>query len=159
MTTAATLMHLDWSCRRARRARADRDRSPTRWAMSSWARGFFLVHATALTVTGLGLYLAVETFDVLWPWPITRLAAAVTGAFLLTMAAGSWYALRSGDRWAFRLAAPLYLVFPAGQLLTLAVFRGDLGDGVAPWGFAVVLVLWLLAFAVVVRAQDGRRPA
>lgn len=132
---------------------------PAPWPMAPLTRVFFLVHAAGLSVMGVGLYLAVDTFDAVWPWPVTRLAAAVTGAFLLTNAAGSWYALRTGDWWAFRLAVPLYFLFPAGQLLALLVFRSDVEDGVAPWAFAGILVVWLLAFAVVTRAQIGRRPA
>lgn len=143
------------------RASSPRRPGPERatWPMGSWTRAFFLVQATVLTVMGVGLYVAVETFDVLWPWPITRLAAAVSGAFLLTIATGSWYALRSRDWWAFRLAVPLYVLFPASQLLALLVFRSDVKDGPAPWAFGGALVVWLLAFALITREQIGRRPS
>ena len=138
-------------------ARASSSREPgteaTTWPIGSPARAFFLVHASVLTVMGLGLYSAVGAFDALWPWPITRLAAAVTGAFLLTIATGSWYALRSGDWSAFRLAVPLYFLFPASQLLALLVFRSDVKGGLIPWIFAGVLLVWLAAFALITRDQ------
>jgi hypothetical protein len=144
-------------------ARASRSRGAASdgasWPLGPPARAFLLVHATALTVVGIGLYAAVETFDALWPFAITRLAAAVTGAFLLTMAAGSWYALRTADWEAFRLAVPVFLLFPAGQLLALLIFRADLKEGAAPWAFAAALAVWLIGFAVVIRAQNERRPA
>jgi len=59
-----------------------------------------------------------------------------------------------------RVLAPhtaLYLLYPAGQLIASTVFRADLEDGVPPWAFAGVMLVWLLAFAAAVRAQVSRR--
>lgn len=65
----------------------------------SVVRAALLVQAVGATILGLGLIVHSSAFDWLWPWPLPPLSAGAVGAWLLTIAAGSWWALHEGD-WA-----------------------------------------------------------
>ena len=69
-------------------------------------RGVLGAQAVAAAVLGAGLVLAPRTFDAAWPWPLPPLSAGAVGAWLLTIAAGSAWALHDGDWRAFRIAIP-----------------------------------------------------
>lgn len=124
-------------------------------------RAVLAVQAAATGVLGAGLLLAPATFDVVWPWPLPPLSAGAVAAWLLTIAAGSAWALHDGDWGAFRIAVPGFAAYGIFVGLALALHPDplDLGD----WQerlFAAGAVVLLVAGAVAtVRQERGRAPS
>lgn len=124
-------------------------------------RAVLAVQAAATGALGAGLLLAPATFDAVWPWPLPPLSAGAVAAWLLTIAAGSAWALYDGDWGAFRIAIPGFAAYGVFVGLALALHPDplDLGD----WEerlFAAGAVLLLVAGAVAtVRQERGRAPS
>jgi hypothetical protein len=116
-----------------------------------------LAQATVATVIGVGLVVWPSGFDVLWPWPLPALAAGAVGAWLLTIASGSWWLLREGDWLAIRSSVPglvLYLL-----LIVVAAARyTDTFDAHRwqTWTFFGALALTLVGFVLTAWRQNKR---
>jgi hypothetical protein len=92
-------------------------------------RAALLAQAVVTTVLGIGLIVRSSTFDTVWPWPLPPLSAGAVGAWLLTIAAGTWWALHDGDwvRMRSGLAGPVS--FLALVVLGAARFSAPLTAG------------------------------
>lgn len=117
-----------------------------------------LVQAAVATVLGIGLVFRPATFDAVWPWPLPPLSAGAVGAWLLTIAAGSWWALREGDWGRFRfgivaLAVFLVLVGVGAARYPQPLDAGDWQE----WTFLSGLALLAATFAIAARQQHRRR--
>jgi hypothetical protein len=120
-------------------------------------RGALLVQAVAATILGLGLILWSGAFDVVWPWPLTPLTAGAVGAWILTIASFSWWALREGDWTRFRTGVPGFAVFLA--LVVVGAFRYSepLDSGAwQPWAFFGALAISVSVFAAATWQQEKR---
>jgi len=121
-------------------------------------RGMFLAQGVVTTVIGAGLVFWPSAFDDLWPWPMPALAAGAVGAWLLTIAAGSWWTLREGDWVAIRSSVPglmAYLLF-----IVIAALRYNGTFDVHQWQFWTffgAIAVSVLGFLLGGRAQERRR--
>ncbi len=118
-------------------------------------RGVLGAQAVAAAVLGAGLVLAPRTFDVAWPWPLPPLSAGAVGAWLLTIAAGSGWALYDGDWRAFRIAIPGLAAYGLFVGLGIAVHPDPLaaGDGQERLFVAGLVVLLVTAAVATVRQE------
>ena len=121
-------------------------------------RVVLVVQAVAATVLGLGLILQPAVFDAAWPWPLPPLSARAVAAWILTIAAGSWWGLREGDWRRFDRALPGLAVFLA--LVAVAAVRYPEPLDAAEWqdrAFFAALGLAGLVFALAAWQQRRRR--
>ncbi len=118
-------------------------------------RGALLVQAVGATTLGLGLILWPSAFDVVWPWPLTPLTAGAVGAWLLTIASFSLWALREGDWTRFRTGVPGFAVFLALVAVGALRYSEDLDwDAWQPWAFFGALALAASVFSVASWRQE-----
>lgn len=123
-------------------------------------RAALLVQAVGTTILGLGLILWPGAFDVVWPWPLTPLTAGAVGAWLLTIAAFSLWALREGDWTRFRSGVPGFGVFLALVVVGAIRYSDALDWGTwQPWTFLGALAISVSVFAVATWQQETRSPA
>ena len=121
-------------------------------------RGVLLVQGVGTTVVGAGLVLAASAFDNVWPWPVPALPAGAVGAWLLTTAAGSWWALREADWRRVRLAAPGLLALVVFAAVGAARYPDAFdADEWPTWTYFVALGISSLAFAAAAYRQERRR--
>jgi hypothetical protein len=127
-----------------------------------WVRAALLLHAVPLTILGLGLAFLPDSFDGLWPWPLTPLTAGAVAAWLLTIASAGWWSLREGDWRRVRVAFPAVIIFDALALIGAARFSDALDFGDAQtWVYlgALVTSLGLMSLAAVRQEADLRERA
>jgi hypothetical protein len=121
-------------------------------------RGVFVAQAVVTTIVGIGLVVWPSGFDELWPWPLPALAAGAVGAWLLTIAAGSWWTLRERDWAAIRGSAPglmAYLLFIiVASLRYTSTFDAHRWQF---WTFFGAVALTLFGFAACAWDQERRR--
>jgi hypothetical protein len=118
-------------------------------------RAALLAQALGATVLGTGLIVRPSAFDRVWPWPLPPLSAGAVGAWLLTIAAGSWWALREGD-WARLRAGTL------GPTVFLVLVAAGAARYPTPlnvhawqdWAFFAAIAASLVGFAGTVHAQQ-----
>lgn len=98
-------------------------------------------------------------FNDVWPWPLPPLPAGAVAVWLLTVAAGSWWALREGDWQRVRIAMPAHVIFCLLSLLAALRFRSTLAaDDWRAWAFIGALLFSLATFGVAFWLQEqGRR--
>jgi hypothetical protein len=133
-----------------------RDEYAVETPLLPWVRLLLAVHAVPLTVLGLGLAFVPGTFADLWPWPLTPLTAGAVAAWLLTIAAGCWWALRDGDWRRVRVAFPAFVAFDVLALAGAARFPGALDSGDArTWIYLGCLVASLILFALAAVRQQS----
>jgi hypothetical protein len=115
-----------------------------------------LVQAVGTTILGLGLILWLSAFDGVWPWPLTPLTAGAVGAWLLTIAAFSGWALREGDWTRFRAGVPGFAVFLALVVVGALRYSEPLDSGAwQPWAFFGALAISVSVFAVATWQQEA----
>ena len=123
-------------------------------------RTALLVQAVVTTILGLGLILWADAFDVVWPWPLTPLTAGAVGAWLLTIASFSWWALHEGDWTRFRTGVPGFAVFLALVVIGALRYSEPLDWGTwQPWAFFGALAISVSVFAVATWQQETRSAA
>jgi hypothetical protein len=111
-------------------------------------RGALGLQALAAAVVGAGLVFLPRVFDVVWPWPLPPLSAGAVGAWLLTIAAASAWALREGDWARFRSGVPGYIAFLGLVVLGAVRFSSPLDAGAwQDWTFFGVLGTSVAVFA------------
>jgi hypothetical protein len=99
-------------------------------------RAALRTQAIGASILGLGLVFRPSAFDVVWPWPLPPLSAGAVGAWLVTIAAGSSWALHEKDGGRLRrdLAGPA--AFLALVVLGAARFPAPLAaDAWQDWTF------------------------
>lgn len=135
--------------------RADR-RRPARVfeAHAGWTKGVFLATAAGCGVLGTWLTIAPLALIEVWPWTLNELSASIIGAWALTVAIGSAWALHERDWGRTRIALrPIQLAL---ALLLVAVARLDhsiTGSGAAVATYLTVVGGMLCAFSLIPLAQ------
>lgn len=118
-------------------------------------RAALLVQAAGMTVLGLGLVFRSSTFDVVWPWPLPPLSAGAVGAWLLTIAAGSWWALYDRDWVRMRSAVAGPVTFLTLVALGVARFSAPLtANAWQDWTFFGAIAAAMIGFATAGHVQN-----
>ncbi len=118
-----------------------------------FALGFCLTVGT--TMLGLGLILWPGAFDVVWPWPLTPLTAGAVGAWLLTIASFSWWALHEGDWGRLRMGVPGFAIFLVLVVVGALRYPEALDwDAWQPWAFFGALAVSVAVFAIASAQQE-----
>jgi hypothetical protein len=127
---------------------------PPRVPLAGALRGLLVVEGLILIGVGLALFIAPDSADELWPWPLTPLTSRATGAFLTGFGAAALQAVMEND--IGRLAGSAYAYATLGFLELVVVLRyPDALDGSDLRGVAYVV----LAAAVLVTGVAGSVPA
>jgi hypothetical protein len=127
-----------------------------------WVKAALLAQGVVMTVVGLGLTFLPGQFAAIWPWTVPPLSAQAIAAWLLSIAAASWWGLRDRDWQRIRIAIPFYLIFYVLQLIGVFRFRQSLTpDTLHATAYVVVLVLAFVLTALAAWSQEmaGRRLA
>jgi hypothetical protein len=130
-----------------------------------WVRLAVLVQAVITTVLGLGLTFLPVRFADFWPWPLPPLPAGAVAAWILSVGAASWWALRDGDWGRIRIAMPFYLLFYPLQLLGAIRFWDTFSKGARhTWVYVGLLIVAVVLTALATwhqerAAQSGTAPA
>jgi len=120
-------------------------------------RAALLGQAVGATILGLGLVFWASAVDVVWPWPLTPLTAGAVGAWLLTLAAGSWWALREGDWVTFRTGVAGLAAFFGLVVVGAIRYSAPLDAGAwQDWTFFGALAAAVVVFAVAGWQQESR---
>jgi hypothetical protein len=122
--------------------------------MSRGARGLLAAQGAVMVALGTALTLAPHDAAVLWPWPLTALAAQAIGVFVLAQGALVLTACREGDWGRVRPAMLQYVVLAALHLIAIARFPDVLDWDVAG---AWLYLAWLVV--VLATALYGARRA
>jgi hypothetical protein len=123
-------------------------------------RAALAAQASATTLLGIGLVFWSSRFKVVWPWPLTPLTSGAVGAWLLTMAAGSWWALREGDWAPLRTGIPGLLTFLGLIALGAARYPHPLSSARwQDWTFFCLLAVSICGFGYVGWRQEQVRVA
>jgi hypothetical protein len=106
------------------------------------------IQALGSAILGAGLVFWPHAFDVVWPWPLPPLSAGAVGAWLLTIAAASGWALREGDWARFRSGVPGFIAFLGLVVLGAIRYSEPLDSGAwQDWTFFAVLGASAAVFA------------
>jgi hypothetical protein len=137
------------------RSAQDRGRA-TREPLVARMRAALLVQAATTTIIGAGLVFWPGAFARVWPWPLPPVSAGATGAWLLTIAAGSWWALWEDDWTRFRATVPGVFVFLGVVVAGAARYPDSLDAGA--WQFWTFFTAIGASVAVFAAAgwQQGR---
>jgi hypothetical protein len=130
-----------------------------RHPLLGWVRAALLVQAIIATGIGVGLVFASSRLAGVWPWPLAALPAGAIGGWILSFAAGSWWALRDSDWSRIRLTIPFYLLFYVLLLIAAARFWDTLtGDAARRWIYVGVLLAAFVMTAFAAVLQEKRPP-
>lgn len=145
--------------REARRKRGRR-LAPTA-PMPLWATALLGTQAAVMVPLGVALFAAPETFDGVWPWPLTPLTGRIVGAWLVGLGLGAAHSALERDWLRARPAAATATLFGALELLALARYSDtvDWADG-RTWAYVAMLGFMLALGGVGVaagRAAEERR--
>ena len=148
--------------REARRKGSDR---PVRTApMPLWATALLGGQAAVMIPLGVALFAAPETFDGVWPWPLTPLTGRIVGAWLVGLGLGAAHSALERDWLRARPAAATATLFGALELIALARYSEtvDWGDG-RTWAYVAMLGSMLalggVGVAAAHAAEERRGPA
>jgi hypothetical protein len=99
--------------------------------MPLWALVLLGTQAAVMVPLGVALFAAPETFDMVWPWPLTPLTGRVVGAWLVGLGLGAAHSALERDWLRARPAAATAMLFGALELVALARYSEtvDWGDG------------------------------
>ena len=98
-----------------------------------------------MLVVGVILFVAPETANDVWPWPLGDLSSRVLGAFVFGIGLAAAIAFRENDLIVFRGSARAYAALGGFALLALALHRGDLDAGA--FGIAVYIAFLVAILA------------
>jgi hypothetical protein len=124
-------------------------------------RGVLVAEGLVLAGVGISLFVAPDTADSLWPWPLTPLTARATGAFLVGFGAAALQAIWEND--VRRLAGSAYAYATLGLLELVVVLRyTDALDGSGLRGvgyvvFAALVLVTGIAGSVLARRAGPHR--
>lgn len=123
-----------------REARRRRNRHVRTARMPLWAPVLLGAQAAVLVPLGVALFAAPETFDVVWPWPLTPLTGRIVGAWLVGLGLGAAHSALERDWRRARPAAATAVLFGALELVALARYSEtvDWGDG-RTWAYVTML--------------------
>ena len=135
--------------------------APPRRPLPPALRVVLVLEALVLAGVGISLFVAPDTADSLWPWPLTPLTARATGAFLVGFGAAAAQATWEND--IGRLAGSAYAYATLGLLELIAVLRytdaldGSGLRGVAYVAFAALVLVTGVAGSVAASSAGARR--
>jgi hypothetical protein len=120
---------------------------PRSGALPLWFRAIAAAQGAVLVLLGVGLFIAPETFDGLWPWPLTPLTAGASAAWLIALGILLWHVVLENDWRRGRNPSTGYLLWALLMLIALARYS-DTPD----WTSAQA---WLLLAFVIIAAGSG----
>lgn len=117
--------------------------------MPLWAPVLLGTQAAVMVPLGVALFAAPETFDGVWPWPLTPLTGRVVGAWLVGLGFGAAHSALERDWRRARPAAATSMLFGVLELVALARYSEtvDWGDG-RTWAYVTMLGFMLALGAV-----------
>jgi hypothetical protein len=141
-----------------RQHRAPPVAEPPRAPLAPALRGVLVFEGLVLGGAGISLFVAPDTADSLWAWPLTPLTARATGAFLVGFGAAALQAAAEND--IGRLTGSAYAYATLGLLeLVTALRYTDAFDGSGLRGVAYVTVSALVLLTGVAGSVLARRSA
>lgn len=118
---------------------------PARPPAPAWLRALVLVNAAASLALGLALFLAPETMNGVWPWPLTPLTSQAVGTGFITVAAASAWFIRERSIGRARGGTLAYLLIGVLQLVAIARYGNTMAwDRPSGW----LYVAFMIAFVV-----------
>jgi hypothetical protein len=141
--------------------RAPNGGEPPRAPLGPVLRGVLVAEALVLVGVGISLFVAPDTADSLWAWPLTPLTARATGAFLVGFGLAAVQAAWEND--IGRLAGSAYAYATLGLLELVTVLRytdaldGSGLRGVGYVAFSALVLITGLAGSVLARRAGLHR--
>ncbi len=116
--------------------------------------------AVPLAGYGLGLFLAPDTFDGAWPWPLTPLTARAVGGWLVSLAVALVAVSRERDWLSVRMIARQGILVAALLLVAVVRFHDTVDwDDPASWLFVAGVVAALIGAIGLYAAWERRTKA
>ncbi|HEX7277975.1 MAG TPA: hypothetical protein VF244_11420 [Acidimicrobiales bacterium] len=139
------------------RRRPDGGDPPPTVELSRGLRTGAAVLAVPLAAYGLGLFLAPDTFDGAWPWPLTPLTARAVGGWLVSFGVALVAVSRERDWTSVRMIARQGILVTVLLLVAVVRFNDTLDwDEPAPWLFVAGLLAALAGATGVYAAWERR---